>query len=104
MADSSPEPTQVRAEPSAVPGASSAGCDGWAAMATLPAATSVTKGDKLLIGRLPDTHVVGVASRVSSAADNLGQCGGKRNEGDLGAASQSGWHHCSCAMLRDVIV
>lgn len=37
----------------------SAGSDGWAAMATLPAAASVTKGDKLLIGRLPDTHVVG---------------------------------------------
>lgn len=30
----------------------------------------------------------GVASRVSSAADNLGQCGGKRNEGDLGTASR----------------
>lgn len=59
MAGSNPEHTQGRAEPSAVPRASSAGCDGWAAMATLPAATSVTKGDTLLIGRLPDTHVVG---------------------------------------------
>lgn len=50
----------------------------------------------------------GVASRVSSAADNLGQCGGERNEGDLGAAPQSGWAllqlcnaqgcHCGLAM------
>lgn len=37
----------------------SAGSSGWAAMATLPAAASVTKGDKLLMGRLPDSHVVG---------------------------------------------
>lgn len=37
----------------------SARSDGWAAMATLPAAASVTKGHKLLIGRLPDSHVVG---------------------------------------------
>lgn len=37
----------------------SARSDGWAAMATLPAAASVTKGHKLLIGRLPDCHVVG---------------------------------------------
>lgn len=46
----------------------------------------------------------GVASGVSSAADNLGQCGGERNEGCLGTAPQSGWHCCSCALLRAVAV
>lgn len=54
---------QPRAQPGqgracTVPRAS-AGFSGWAAMATLPAAASVTKGDKLLVGTLPGTHVVG---------------------------------------------
>lgn len=56
LAQSRAHPGQGRAR--TVPRAS-ARSDGWAAMATLPAAASVTKGHKLLIGRLPDSHVVG---------------------------------------------
>lgn len=102
MAGSNPtraHPGQGRAL--VVPRASS---DGWAAMATLPEATAVSKGDKLLLGRLPDTHVAGWPPGCPLQQIIWGSVGGKRNEGDLGTAPQSGWHCCSCAVLRAVIV
>lgn len=60
-----------------VPRASSTGFHGWAAMATLPAAASVTKGDKLLTGSLPDPHVVGWPQGCPLQQIIWGSVGGK---------------------------